>query len=210
MALIVAAFALLNSFLGHGRVAMDTLSQYLSGEIFNLNAAVIELGMDRSTFAVTNISDRSAAISSMQCGLFLPIDPSIHHNKAIIEGRMEQYRLKETVGMYLVSFYLDEPVLIAAGELAVVTFHIGHVSPAFGGERFDPPRKPEEMVSSYCSISGVRGNNEQIGGALLLNPLNTFDLDALELLKIADYSEQQVSEREALKQTILSARSAVE
>jgi hypothetical protein len=208
LTLIVAAFALLNSFLGHGRVAVETLSQYLSGSSFNLNAAVVELGVDRSTFVVTNISDRSAVITSVQCGLFLPIDPSLRFEKATLEGR--KYRFEETVGMFLVSFDLDEPVQIAAGEQAVVTFHTGNVSPAFGGDRFDPPREPEDLVSSYCFIRGVRGDNELIGGALLLNHSNTYDLDALKLLEMADYSEQQVSEREALKHSILSARSAAE
>ncbi|WP_039016871.1 hypothetical protein [Halocynthiibacter namhaensis] len=210
MALIIAVLALITSVLGHGRSAVEAVSQYLSRENFNLNAAVIELGIDQSAFAVTNTSDRSAVITSIQCGLFLPIDPWVHLDKPIIAGGVEGYRWGETVGMFLVSFNPDEPVKIAASEQAVVTFHTRHVSPAFGDDRFQTPREPEDLVSSYCSISGVSGNNELIVGAFLLNPHNTLDLDALEMLEIADYSELQVSEREALKHTILSARSAAE
>lgn len=210
MALVVAALALLSTLLSHWREAVETVSQYLSSSNFKLNAAVVELGMDQSTFAVTNVSDRSAVITSVQCGLYLPIDPRVHLDKALIKGVREQYRWKDTVGMFLVSFDPDEPFQIAANEQALVKFHTRHVSPAFGADRFGVTREPEELVSSYCSVVGLRGNNELVGGAFLLNPQNTSGLDALDVLQIADYSEQQEPEREALTKKILSARSASE
>jgi len=210
LALVVAALALLSSFWGQGRVAVETVSQYLCGDSFKLNAAVVELGIEQSTFAVTNHSDRSAVVTSVQCGLYVPTDPSMHLEKAVLEGMVEKYRWKETVGMFLVSFDPDEPVQIAADEQVVVKFHVRHVSPAFGADSFSTPRKPEEMVSSYCFIGGVRGNNELTGGVMLLTPRNTSNLDALDLLQIADYSEQQEPERVALKNKILNARSTTE
>ncbi|MEP3441895.1 MAG: hypothetical protein ABJN72_10515 [Sulfitobacter sp.] len=210
LALVVSALALLTSLWGNGRLVVETVSQYLSRDSFKLNAAVVDLSLDQSTFAVTNISEQSAVITSLQCSLFLPIDPNLYLLKAATEGRMEKYRWKETVGMFLVSLDPVRPIQIAAGEQAVVKFNTRHVSPVFGNDRFEHPREPEEFVSSFCSIGGVRGNNELIGGALFLNTSDTFDLDALEFLKIADYSEQQISEREALQHMILSARSAAE
>lgn len=206
LALVIAALAFLNSVWGYGRGAVEAVSQHFYERSFDLNAAVVELKADRSTFAVTNLSERSVVLTSIQCSLFLPINPSAFTESAPGEGFIERYRFDETVGMFLVSFDPEEPIQIAASEQVVIKLLTAHVSPAFGAERFDPPKDPKEFVSSFCSITGVRGNNELVGGALLLNKLNTIDVDALEVLQIADYSKQQEPERQSLANKIVKAR----
>ncbi|WP_419741199.1 hypothetical protein [Ruegeria sp.] len=169
------------------------------------------LKMQQSIFAITNNSELSTVITLIQCGLFLPTDPRAHLDEVVLKGKpLEKYRWRDIAGMFMVSFTPDEPIQIEPGGQAVVTFHVKHVSPAFGADRFRTPREPEELVSSYCLISGVRGNNELTGGIMLLTPQDTSNLDALKLLQIADYSEQQEPERMTLKSKLLSARSVAE
>ena len=184
------------------------MSQQLHESSFDLNAAVVDLGMEQSTFAVTNVSDRDVVVTSVQCGLFLPIDPNVYLKN--FEGSEEKFQWKETVGMFLVSFDPEEPYQILSGEQAIVKLHARHVSPALQNDRFSPPRESDELVTSYCLISGVRGSNELVGGALLLTKTNTMRLDALDLLQVADYSEQQEPQRQMLVEKILSARSNAE
>ncbi len=206
----MAALALLTSLLGHGRVAVETISEHWSGTNFDLNASVVELGRDTSTFAVSNVSNRNAVVTSVQCGLYLPIDPEALFEKTFTEQGQEQLQWGETAGMFLVSLDPDDPIFVPAGEQALITFTTRHISPAFGADRFSAERKADDLVSSYCIVSGVRGNNEQVGGIVLLSLSNIRDLDALDLLQNADYSESQEPEREALIGRIRNVRSEIE
>lgn len=94
-----------------------------------------------------------------------------------------------------------EQVLLAPRASVSLNLKAAHITPARPGMSDDDRPQP-----SICMISGVDDKNNIIAAGGFLNTNDLFGFDAESLLRKADYSEAQESEREELLLLLETAR----
>ena len=199
LALLLSVIALAAVFIPDPRAPLKEISDYLSGTNFSMGPILVELNIDNASVLMENNDNSTIAVNHLSCSLDLPLDLRARINEEL-RGNYTDDVLKrrltvsETMGVFLVTFDLEKPVLVRPYEVAVITLSAAHISPPL---QLAQARKASDTVTNYCFLSGTSFENEIAVGAFTITPRQLIDIDLLDVIRIADYGEQREHERES-------------
>lgn len=200
LALVLSAIALGAVLLPDPRAPLKEINDYLSGTNFAMSATLVDIEIDDASVLVENNENSPAAMNSLQCSLYLPLDRYYRvrdFTQAREDGNDERFeRLitqKDSMGIFLITFDLKHPVLVRPYEATVITFTTAHISPPL---RPRLERPPDNAVTNFCFVSGSNFEDEFAVGGIIVASEQLTGIDLLDVLERADYGEKREQERE--------------
>lgn len=200
LALIISIMALTTVFLPDPKAPFKEFKDYVTGTNFAMDAALVDININFASVLLENKQNSPAAMNSVGCLLNLPLDPasrvrdylSARQNGPTNEADRPLFA-GETMGVFQMTYTLDQPVLVRPYEAVVITFPVEHISPPLRSTRI--PDHGQE-VTNLCIVSGTNLEDEFAVGGVIVTPMQLNKMDLLEIIERADYGRKREHERE--------------
>jgi predicted nucleic acid-binding Zn ribbon protein len=213
LAVVISVIALGSSLTSGGRAIVDTASGLLVAPNTRLGIAVVAADENGARVFVSNPTSRNIVVKDIGCGLNIPIDPD-QMNRGLLSTQREESSLseimlheKETIGVFLVSYDVNESVVLPPEGRVLIEGKTRHITPPLRTGRA-PANDLPEKVGSYCTVSGVDEANEFSVGAVALPVDSVLGLDVVTFLNRADFTPPQQADKDKLLSQVAAIRTA--